>query len=617
MAWAYGDVTGMSTARGDEAAQTGRRGERRAAVALTAVALVPVLVTVVTRWGRRYVPVGDIAIIDLRVRDVWSSAIPLVGPYSRLGWNHPGPAMFWLLAPLSFVTGRPAWATLVGGALLQGVAIVAIAWLAWRKGGVRLVAAALALNGLAYGAMGPSTLLEAWNPNVTFPFLLVLVLQVWCLADGDIALLPFAIAVGVFLVQTHVGYLTLVAAAMLFGIVGAVVRARRRAGEKPDWRRPVLWSCVIFVVSWVPPAIQEFAHADNIAPMWRSLFGHNVALGPRAAAGIFGAEFRPLPPWLGGHTHLDPFVNTVVPAPDRYVLVPVALFAVAAFVAWRDARFRVPVGLTALLVVVALWSLSRVVGGAERYAFYWRVPIALLVVFVAFAALGSRLPLDRWPGSARAIVAALAAVVVFSSATLSVRTAGWGQVSSAEPIARAMLAQLQRDHEPRGSVLVRTPESPLLGLERTVVNELDRKGAIVRVDPSLGFQFGYQRVATPAAVDEVWYVVEGGEYLSVLSGLPGARVVWEAPALAPAQELELRHLQRRIWRVLERTGHRDLFHLLNSPLAGFAIRGIPGISAAEVDRLANLNALGQTRSRCRCGIVAFPSADTPTVTLPQ
>src|SRR5579862_6618438 len=131
-------MTAAATAKSEDADLLAleRRTSARLSLALTLVALLPVLVVVVTRWGRRYVPVGDIALVDLRVRDVWSRAIPLVGAYSRLGWNHPGPAMFWLLAPLSGLTGRPAWATLVGGALIQGVAVVALARVAWRKGGL-------------------------------------------------------------------------------------------------------------------------------------------------------------------------------------------------------------------------------------------------------------------------------------------------------------------------------------------------------------------------------------------------------------------------------------------------------------------------------------------------
>jgi hypothetical protein len=588
----------------------------RLSAALTAVALLPVLIVVITRTGRRYVPVGDIALIDLRVRDVWSRAIPLVGPYSRLGWNHPGPAMFWLIAPLSGATGRPAWATLIGGVLIQGVAIAAIGRLAWRKGGLPLVAAALAVNGLAYGAMGPSTLLQAWNPNVTFPFLLVLLLQAWCLADGDLVLLPFTAAVASFLVQTHVGYLPLVGVAVAFGLVGAYLRTRAGSSTNGTWRRPIGWSLVVLVVAWFPVALQEVVHEDNIRPLIRSLTGTGAKLGPRDAAGIFGAEFHVLPPWLGGHTQLDSITRAVVPVSAAYVLVPFALLAVAALLTRRHTRVRLPTALTALIFGVGLWSISRVVGGAEDYAFYWRVPIAILVVFVAVASVFYRLGLDRRPDALRATVVVLGAVVIFSSVTLAVRTAQWGEVSTAEPTARAMLAQLQREHQPDGSVLVRATDVPLLGLERTVVNELDRHGKTVRVDADLGFQFGYTRTATPSQVEQVWYVVEKGQYLSVLTAQPGARVLWATDALPAAQERELRVLQRRLYDELKRARRLDKFAVIDSPLVAFSVAGIPGIDQATASRVAVLNEAALRNAPCRCAIVAFPSTETPSVALP-
>lgn len=589
----------------------------RVSAALTAVALLPVLIVVITRTGRRYVPVGDIALIDLRVRDVWSRAIPLVGPYSRLGWNHPGPAMFWLIAPLSGLTGRPAWATLVGGVLLQGVAIAALAWLAWRKGGVPLVAAALAVNGLAYGAMGPSMLLQAWNPNVTYPFLLVLLLQAWCLAEGDLVLLPFTAAVATFLVQTHVGYLPLVGVAVAFGLIGASLRTRGDDPPGRGWRRPLGWSVAVLAVAWAPVALQEIVHHDNIRPLVRSLTGNGTKLGARNAAGIFGAEFHVLPPWLGGHAHLDSLTRAVVPVSAKYVLIPIVVLAVGALLAWRAPRVRLPLALTALLFGAGLWSISRVIGGAEDYAFYWRVPIAILVVFVACASAWYRLGLDRRPDAARAMVVVLAAIVAFSSIALSVRTAQWGQVSTAEPVARAMLARLHREHQPHGSVLVRAPDVPLLGLERTIVNELDRSGATVRVDTDLGFQFGYTRTATPKQVDQVWYVIENGQYLSVLAALPGAQVLWASSALSAPEERELRALQRRLYDELVRAHRMDKFGVVDSPLVGFGLQGIPGVDSATAARAAVLNADALRAAPCRCGIVAFPSAETPTLTFPQ
>jgi hypothetical protein len=588
----------------------------RVSAALTAVALLPVAIVVITRTGRRYVPVGDIALIDLRVRDVWSRAIPLVGPYSRLGWNHPGPAMFWLIAPLSGLFGRPAWATLVGGVLIQGVAIIAVGRLAWRKGGLPLVAAALAVNGLAYGAMPPTTLLEAWNPNVTYPFLLVLLLQVWCIADGDIALLPFAAAVATFLVQTHVGYLPLVVVAVSYGLIGAIVRTLRGESLNRGWRRPILWSVAVVTGSWAPVALQEIVHQDNIRPLVRSLLGKDVTLGPRTAAGIFGSEFHVLPPWLGGHTRLDPLTATVVPASAAYVIIPIVLLVVAALAVRHNSRVRTPLALTALLFGVGLYSISRVVGGAQYYAFFWRVPIAILVVFVTFGALWFRFGFDRRSDLLRATVVLLAAIVVFSSVAGSVRIAQRGEVSTAEPLARTMLAHIQQEHEPTGSVLVRAPDVPFLGLERTVVNELDRSGATVRVDTDLGFQFGYTRTATPSQVDQVWYVVEKGQYLSVLAALPGARVLWATAALPAAQERELRVLQRRLYDELNAAHRMDRFDVVDSPLVGFGLEGIPGVDSAAASRVSDLNVEALRNAPCRCAIIAFPSAETPTVAFP-
>src|SRR5437868_1919006 len=69
-----------------------------AAVLLVAVCLVPVLLSGIDGAGRTWHPAGDWSVLELRTRDVGSTSTPLVGPYSRFGWNHPGPLMFWLLA---------------------------------------------------------------------------------------------------------------------------------------------------------------------------------------------------------------------------------------------------------------------------------------------------------------------------------------------------------------------------------------------------------------------------------------------------------------------------------------------------------------------------------------
>lgn len=579
--------------------------------ALVLVALAPFVVAIVTRAGRDYVPVGDIALMDLRVRDVWSSDVPLVGAYSRFGWNHPGPAAFYLLAPVSIVFGQPAWATLVGNALLQGAVVAAIAWVAWRSGGQARLLGTLALVGLAFGAMGPSMVLDAWNPNVAYPMFVLFVLLVWILSYGTPLVLPAVAAVGSFLVQAHLGYLPLVAAATVLAVVLCV----RDDLRWPAFRRPLAWTLVALVALWTPTLVHELVHPSNVRRLARAQTDPaEPVLGLSGAARVLAEEFRVPPPWLGGEHRLDEIENTVVLQSAWWLVIPLGLLIVAAL-AMRRRRVRgsaALLALTATLSVVGLASIARVVGRVERYVFYWRVPLALLVVFVTGWALWLALRLDESPLARRIASVALAAIVVVASVTTSVRIAQVDEVSDAEPVAREALAAADSSLGDGRRVLVRAAGVGFLGIERTIVNELDRDGVDVVVDEDLGFQFGYSRTASPGEVDEVWYVMEGGEYLSALSGAPGARVLWETSPLSAAEEEHLRAGHRELWSALRRADREDLFTQLQSPLVEFGLDDVPGIDPDVLDRVAALNQRVDDTARCRCAIVAFDPEDART-----
>jgi hypothetical protein len=68
------------------------------------LAFVVGLVKVVATYGRPYYHYGDQAILALRVGDAMKFHAE-VGPYSRFGWSHPGPALFYLLAPVYSLSG--------------------------------------------------------------------------------------------------------------------------------------------------------------------------------------------------------------------------------------------------------------------------------------------------------------------------------------------------------------------------------------------------------------------------------------------------------------------------------------------------------------------------------
>jgi hypothetical protein len=589
------------------------------AATLVLLALAPFVVAVATRAGRDYVPVGDVALMDLRVRDVWSSDIPLVGAYSRFGWNHPGPAAFYLLAPVSVVSGQPAWATLVGNALLQGAVVAIIAWVAWRSGGLSRLLAVLALVGLAYGAMGPSMVLEAWNPNVAYPMFVLFVLLAWILSYGTLRVLPAVAVVGTVLVQAHLGYLPLVVAATVL----AVVLCLRGSREATALRRRLagtavgLGGLVVLVALWIPPLVHEFVHPSNVRRLARAQIDPaEPVIGISRAARVLAEEFRIPPPWLGGEHRLDEIENTVVLQSAWWLVIPLVLLTVAAL---ATRRRRLPgsaelVALTATLAVVGLVSLARVVGRIERYVFYWRVPLALLVVFVTGWTLWIAGRLDDSPLARRIAGSALAAIVVVASVTSSVRIAQVDDVSDAEPLARDALAAADSSLVDGRRVLVRSAGVGFLGIERAIVNELDREGANVAVDEDLGFQFGYSRTARPSDVDEVWYVTEGGEYLSVLSAAPGARVLWVSSPLSAPDEQDLRTGQRRMWRALRRAGLEGLSGQMQSPYVAVALGDVPGIDPGTLDRVADLNQRVSDAGRCRCAIVAFDPSDARAAT---
>ena len=138
-----------------------------------------------------------------------------------------------------------------------------------------------------------------------------------------------------------------------------------------------------------------------------------------------------------------------------------------------------------------------------------------------------------------------------------------------------------------------------------VVNELDRRGVDVRVDPSRGRIFGADRVIGPAARVETWYVSESGAYVPQLLQRRGARVLVATSVLRLADERELAALQAKVRRALgpERPGHPvDLDSLLVISL----LRGQPGVSETDRRRLAELDARAQRAVACRCAIVVVP-----------
>ncbi|MEA3020490.1 MAG: hypothetical protein QOI47_2014, partial [Actinomycetota bacterium] len=312
-----------------------------------AIATIPVLAAGASIFGTHWHSSSDQGIELLRIADVGTRHTMLTGLWSRLGWSHPGPALIWLLSPFEWVAGETG--VLIGVAFMNAIAVGGAVLLAARRDGERsAVLTALALALLVH-ALGPSLLVDPWNPWVpVLPFALFLV-AAWGVSDGDSVLLPVAVGVGSFCVQSHVGY-----ALLVVGVLAAAFALGRGAR-----RRHLVLAALVGLTLWLPPLVEQATSSTGNLGAILGAARHPAApvAGWTTAAGVLGAELRVPGPWLTGN---DPDVTgvlvggRVLPA----LLVFAALACTTAFAWRRGAGAPSTARLCALAAAAALLGLA-------------------------------------------------------------------------------------------------------------------------------------------------------------------------------------------------------------------------------------------------------------------
>jgi len=143
--------------------------------------------------GTAYYPVGDWALIERGTRVVGTAHTPLVGAYSRFGWDHPGPWLFWVLSVPYRLFGA-SHGLLAGAALLNAGWLLLTSWCAHRRSGWPLVALTGAAVAVLVHSLGSSFLFDPWNPYVPVLGLLALFFVCWSLGRGEAWAMPVASA---------------------------------------------------------------------------------------------------------------------------------------------------------------------------------------------------------------------------------------------------------------------------------------------------------------------------------------------------------------------------------------------------------------------------------------
>ena len=444
-----------------------------------AVAAVPILHSI----GDGHRTMGDTALLELSIRRLGHDPL-LLGPYSRFGWNHLGPAPFAALAPIYWLFGGDSLALVIGALAVNAAAIVGIAVLAWRRGGAPLLAWALVLVALLVRLLGMDAVRDSWNPHLGILPLALTVVLAWSVACGSRWALPVAVGVGSAVVQTHLGFGPVVGVLLVGAFVLLLTHVRH------GLLTPLLVTVVVAAVVWAPTAVEELQDdPGNLSTIRTYLQEERETPGERAGLRIAEAQLGRLPASVVG-VELGEDGGLAAGGPGWPAAVSALALAAAAVVAWRrrlpDVLRLVP--LVVLFAGASVFAASNIDG--ERYAYLvtW-ITVGGFALWLAVAA--ALVPYRRGRGRVPALL--VAAALVFG---ISLGSAGAASdLEVPEKDRAAVIAKLVAPLDevvPAGDcpVLVRWSGDVAWAWGAGVVLALEEDGRDVRVDPRWQVMFG-------------------------------------------------------------------------------------------------------------------------------
>ncbi len=421
--------------------------------AILVVALAPFAVLLVRAPFQDWYPVGDPATIALRVREVFGTSTPLVGPYSHFGWAHPGPLLFYSLAVPYRLFGTHIAGLLIGALLINTAAVVVAGARLTRRGGVAVAMLGVAMLGAVSWSLGTSRLWSIWNPDIAVLPFAALIVVVWTMRPGARWDLPLVALLASFVAQAHIGYLPLVVILGAWAVVYRVLPANRRRvtdPRAPRFERRV--TLVILGLAWAPVLLDAVLHrGGNLRDIARFWFAGHDTLGLPEAFRIVCYELSFRGRLFGGAPPL--FLGSEAP---RGFPVPVTLLVLlgALVLAWRrnDWFAARACCLICLLIVTAILSVARIVGLVYPYLLNF-LPAVVAAAWLAAAwtvlrAIDARCGAGTRrsvPWITAGVAVAMMVALVVSASSAGIGSAGEDQASQTlsvlMPRVRASLAE--------------------------------------------------------------------------------------------------------------------------------------------------------------------------------
>lgn len=561
--------------------------------------VMPLMVAAVALAFRPWHPTLDLAMTELRVRDVGGRQTPLIGLPGRIGdfpdqGSHPGPWSFWLIRPFHLLSGGRAWGMELGSAVLNSVAAVGALWIARRVGGFRVQLAIAGVLAVAIRGYGLSVLTHPWNPYFPLLLWLVVLLATWATLSGDHRMALVVVTVGSVAAQTHVPYL-LPAIAMSALALGALLVRRDL--------RTVAAAFGTAAFFWLPAAVDQVRREPGNISMLIDHFTGDTdesTIGAVEGSGVF---LR--------HLDLPRIAWEMLRSDDAFLVVSgetggIAVGGVVVLAAWIAAvaiaarRRHQPLCRLNLVVAVALlvgwFSMTRIFGKIWFYLTLWAWGTALLAL-VSIVWTGYLVVRDRTPDEAprpwvrAAIVAAIAvptALSLVAGVVLQVPeenlSTGLGDVlDETEQAIRDGVGEAVGSD---GRYVVFWQDVNFIGAQGYgLVNELERRGLDVGVHETWRVPVTSHRVFPQGTYDaEVHFV--SGAFIDEWRTRSGYVEVASADPRTPSEAERFDELRDQVLARFDELGRSDLVEILDVNLFGVSLD--PDLPDDVVDDLGEM-----------------------------
>ena len=593
----------------------------RFVVGLTMIVCLPLVIALAVLTRTHWSPVLDLAMTELRVRDVGTRHTPLIGLPGRIGnfpdqGSHPGPLSFYLLAPAYRLLGSTAWALELGTVLIHGAAVAAALVLAYRRGGRRACLAVAVLLAVILRGYGANVLTQPWNPYLPVISWMVVLLAAWSVLEGDMVGLVLFVVAGSLCAQTHVPYVGLVGGlgVVLLGWLGLRHWLAERRGigtlvPLVGLRRWSITAVALGALLWLPPVADQLRHTPGNLWMLSDYFRNppEESIGFGASARLLLQHLNVVRLFEAALTHSDYFKT--VSFDLRGSLLPgilVVLLWVGCAYGVRRVGHRPLMRLHAVIgaaLVLELIAIARIFGKLWYYLTFWAWGVTALMVFAIVWSLV--VMLRRWrpalDGRVRS-VSMRAAVVVLAGSTMAF---SWSALSVKPPenqLSRTLGAVVGPTADAldegvgaadgrAGTYLVTWTDVAFFGSQGYgLVNELERRGFHVGVANAWRVPVTPQRVLR--AVDSTAEVhLATGKFIDEWRAKPG---VTEVAFIEPRDSEQLAlysSLRAEAISELNRLGLSDLVDEIDSNL--FSVQLDPRVPPSLQATIDQMLLLGQ------------------------